>query len=146
MSIPIHERTGILRAITPREVCPVAKQTSHASSIVKEPECHAVQLEAKALEVRLWEERAQKQQELLQAAAEREGSLQEQMDALRAQVGETSTMLDHHLGNYAQYQQTITQSNQVLVPPPLPFLLCGWGCLSWWLFDMLWLLDFSACR
>ena len=71
------------------------------------------QVEAREKEVALWRERGAQQQALLQTAAAREATLQEHLDGLRAQVGETGAALQHHMGSYAQYQEVIDRSNQV---------------------------------
>lgn len=77
-----------------------------------------MQLEAKGLEAALWQQRVQAQQDLVAAGQQREAVLQEQMATLRTQVGETSNVLEQHLTNYSQYQQTIDQSSQVRLLRP----------------------------
>ena len=63
-----------------------------------------MQLTAKGQEIGLWEERVKEQQQLLETAVQREAGMQEQVDTMRSQVGQTSAMLEQHLGNYSKYQ------------------------------------------
>ncbi|KAK9805721.1 hypothetical protein WJX73_002110 [Symbiochloris irregularis] len=78
----------------------------------------AKQVDTKDQEVALWKERCERQEEMLAGAMERETALQGHLEGARASVGEVgaraSVAMEQHLAKYADYQDAITKSNELM--------------------------------